>query len=382
MAFKPGNINRMEQLNEEAKPFKGYSSALENFQAGVGQVFDEELSVSSAINDIGSAERADQVKKLTSEGYIPESIIKSFTTKRGHTQKVDYDSIAKYANEYLDLDKEIPTTEQLTKWRDEDLAQRRKYREDIYDRALGGGDVSAFAGSMIGAGLDPVNYIPIGGAAISGAKATSRAMYSLAMAKKGAIGGVVAAAAIEPFIFSWKEEIGVEYTTKDAMFNLAASGIMSGAIAGVAGNLAHRIRSKRQIKVEENRSSLVDELVEKEGIDKDQAEDIAQFIYESQVAPKKDMPAEEFIQKTEDTQDSMNTSTRATDDSKPTIGPEDTEVIDKAFDELDEDFTGKEFELMMDDDGNMMVKSSFAEADIEYQARTDELEEKLGCLLK
>ncbi len=382
MAFRPGNLDRMEQLNAEAKPFKGYSSALENFQAGVGQVFDEELSVSSAINDIGTAERADQIKKLTSEGYIPESVVKSFTRKMGHFQETDYDAVAKYANEYLDLDKEIPTTEQLTKWRDDDLAQRRKYREDIYDRALTGGDVSSFAGSMIGAGLDPVNYIPIGGAAISGAKATSRAMYSLAMAKKGAIGGVIAAAAVEPFIFSWKEEIGVEYTTKDAMFNLAASGIMSGAIAGVAGNFAHRIRSKREVKVEENRSSLVDELIEKEGVDRDQAEDIAQFIYESQVAPKKDMPAEEFVQKTEDTQESMNTSTKASDDSKPTISPEDTEVVDKAFDELDDDFMNQEFEMMMDDDGNMIVKSSFAEADIEMQVKIDELEEKLGCLLK
>ena len=139
---------------------KPESSFGETFNASLGLVFDEEISVSRMLNREGYDERKLTVKRLIDEGKIDAE---PYTSKRG---VFDYSKAA----EALNLP-EVKTDAQLAEERNALLAQRRAYSEDVISRGSG---VAQFLGAATGYISDPISLATIGVAtAASGVKALS-----------------------------------------------------------------------------------------------------------------------------------------------------------------------------------------------------------------
>ena len=242
MGFTFGGESYKSWADSNAESFKGYSSASENFAASVGQVVDEELSISSLLHQTGISERDQKIRDMAAKGEIDKELMDMYTTGNpGRGKKVDYNSIAEYLNWSESVDQHIDTDEELTTARDKELANRRKYRDEVFNTALTGGKVAQFAGSIVASGLDPINIAAMGlTAPVAGVQATSKAMYALSMAGRGAAVNAAVAVPIEPFIHSWKEEIGATYTLEDSLFNIGASGILGGAVSGISAALSRQ----------------------------------------------------------------------------------------------------------------------------------------------
>ena len=369
--FEPDGQDFTEWANENAEEFKGYSSVGENFQASVGQVVDEELSISSLINRIGSDERNEGIRDLAKSGAIGEDVMESFTTRHERMGvKIDYNSLANYANENLDLEDHINNDEELTEQRNADLADRRKYREDIFGRSLTGGKFSQFGGGFIASGLDPIAIVSMGLALpVAGVRQASRAMYTLSMAGRGAAFNMATAVPIEPFIHSWKDEIGAEYTLKDSMFNVGVSGILGGTIVGVGANLGFKYKNKDTF-IGKDRKSLV-QAYKRLGLEDEDAEALGQFTYEANNAPDPDMPAKDFVNRMEDTQERMETNRGQERDNEPQLDPEDDEIIQGMYDEVPDDLM-----MTLDDGTEISIKEHAATS----KAEAEEINKIIGCL--
>lgn len=350
-----------EHASSNLAEFSEYSTASENFAAAIGQIFDEESSISSFLGNSNRRARDEQIRRYIDEGVIDEEVANNFTHYSFGGKRVNYDGIAEYANENLELDTPIKTAEELFNERNEDLASRRKYRERVFDTSLTGGKVNQFAGMLVGASLDPVMVatMPIA-VSTMGARNLSKAMYSLSMAKRTALFGMATAAPIEPFIHSWKEEIGAEYTLADSMFNLGAAGLLSGSIGGAVGYLAHGART---------RLGLIKDL-EDLGLDTESAEIIADQVDELKRQPDQNQPAEEYYNIVEETQERMDTQ-KGTHDKVPDLDTNDQVQMAEMETNIREDLT------FVDTDGNTINYKKYV-SDIDEESKR--VEEILGCL--
>ena len=95
-------------------------------------------------------------------------------------------------------------------------------------------------------------------------------------------------------------------------------------------------------------------------------------MYEANNAPDKDMPADEFVERLESSEENINhESPFINKDTESELGLDNTEAIDDAFEELPEDLYG------IDEDGNM---KSYQEMDDDYILEMEEVEDIIGCL--
>lgn len=393
MGFRLNTGSYSNWADNNARSFSGYSSPEENFAASIGQVVDEELSISNLLWDNNSKERDQQIKNLVEDGQIDESVIKTFTEIAPHFRgrKVNYSAIAEYLNETGSLEEHIDTDEDLENIRNDELASRRSYRNEIFDTSLTGGKVAQFAGGFVAAGLDPVNIATMGLAApIAGARAVSKSMYALSMAGRGAALNVAVSVPIEPFIHSWKEEIGAEYTLTDSLFNIGASGVLGGTVSGIGAAIGRRFTSESILN--KDYDSLITHF-KKAGLDEDDAETMARFVDEANQVPdfsslkegpdfsslrggpdfsslNKNMPAEEFVRRTELTQERMSEGYNK-DDFGSEIDIDDVESLDAMYEELPEDMT-----MTREDGTKVLVK----DLDMDIESELFTLKEKLGCL--
>lgn len=258
MSSSYDDYNRYADLM--AKPFDGFSSVGENFAAGVGEMFDEYSSFSSFINRINYDERNKQLQQLLDSGQIPDLMTAQHERqgRRTNTRRQggkDWNTLAEWANDNLKLPDHIATDKELQEERNHEMAFKRKYREDIFNRATGWGKASALAGNFVAGGLDPVVIAAsVISAPLVGSVAASRGLYALSVAGRSALGGAASQAAIEPFVWSWQEETGGEYTWKDATFNIAAAGVFSGGLSGTAALFGHKGALTRQVVLEDRKN--------------------------------------------------------------------------------------------------------------------------------
>lgn len=196
----------------------------ETFDAAVGGVFDEGLSVSTLLNREGYSQRQAIARQMRADGFD----FKPYTDEWG---VIDYNRLAE------DTDAGIKTDRELFEERNDLLARRRAYSEDVIARGSG---VAQFTGSMTGYMLDPINVatLPIGASASAlRGLSTVAAVRRVAMTE-AAIAGL-SEAAIQPLVFAHKNEIGSPYELDDALraIGTAAMGgaAFGGAVAGVAG---------------------------------------------------------------------------------------------------------------------------------------------------
>jgi len=199
----------------------------EVFQASVGMVIDEELSISSYLNNEMFEERNLKVRKLREEGFD----VDAYTNNQG---KIDFTKLSR------DTGEQIETDEVLTERRNKMLRQRREYAQDVIDRGSG---YAQFFGMATGFMLDPINIatLPLATAGVS-LKSLGVVGSALAVAKREAGVALASELAIQPLVYQHKHDIDSPFQASDALANIAIAATGAAMIGGVAGGLAGYFR--------------------------------------------------------------------------------------------------------------------------------------------
>lgn len=267
----------------------------ENFDIGVGEVFDEEMSTSRWLNNGAYRERNKLINKLHEDGEITPDEWAASRRSHGRGMTMDYDALANiaiskgYNKEFnVNMMNDSDINENIR----EDLKLRRDYREDVRANATAGGDVGYFVGSMAAYPLDPVN-------AVSMFAVPAKAYQGLSILQRigmGAAAGVASEAAIQPFVYEWKEDIGVEYTGRDAMMNIAMAGGFGGTIDGVVAGMGKALKGMTAKKIAEYDDAELPEALK-----------AMEFMTrELKQAPDPKMDAAEYVQTVDDQIRSLN----------------------------------------------------------------------------
>jgi hypothetical protein len=199
----------------------------EVFSASLGQVFDEELSISSALNREGFSERNAKIDALAESGEISD--INRY--RRMEDRQIDYDEAARE----LGRD-DIKTDEQLNLERNETLKARRQYAQDVVSRGTG---MAQFLGAMTGYMLDPINVATVGIAAPAvTAKSASVLGRAMMTSKNAALIGVASEIGIQTLVYQHKQAIDSPYTAGDALANIAFAATGAAALGFVEGGLS------------------------------------------------------------------------------------------------------------------------------------------------
>jgi hypothetical protein len=206
----------------------------EVFAASVGQVFDEELSISGGLNREGWRERT----KITRDILDADSNLnrQDYIDRRG---RFDYNRFAEDSG-----DDRVKTDQQLEVERRELLESRRNYANDVIERGSG---MAQFLGMATGYMLDPINIATMGvGSSVGAAKAATTIGRAMAGAKEAALIGSATELAIQPLVYEHKSDIGSPYSAQDAIEAIAGAAIGGAAIGAFTGGLSGYIRSIRK----------------------------------------------------------------------------------------------------------------------------------------
>jgi hypothetical protein len=369
-SFEPDGGDFMAWANDNAKGVVKEPSILEIIQANITMQIDEHNINSSWLHNrpLKAAER--DVDIALEENGISKDFIDSHIADipgRGYVK--DYEFLTKYVNEKLDPINPIPLRSKLIEERDYDLSLKRKMYNDIMERASGVKALTGgLVGSVIGTAVDPYTIATslVAMPAI-GIRSTSRAMYTASNFVRGTAFNAALAAPVEPFVFAWKEEIGAdEYTLRDSLANVLASGILGGTVSGIGANLGHRFAGKSFLS--RNRNSLV-ESFKKLGLDDADAETLGQYQWEINNAPDRNMAAKEFVERMEETQERMNNEVQS--DEGIVIDSDNEELINKMYNEVEDDF------IITFEDGKEV---SFKEHASTLENDLDEITSVIGCL--
>lgn len=220
------------QENQPSSTFK------ETFDAALGQVIDEEWSISSSLNKEGESQRATLVREKAKAGEID---INQYRSANG---AVDYNRIA----ETLE-DPAIKTNAQLREERNEILAQRRRYAQDVIERGSG---TAQFLGGLNGYVLDPINLATLGIAApVTTVRAGSIVGRAMLTARNTALVEGAAELGIQALVYQHKKDIDSPYSATDALANIgmAATGaaILGGVQGGISGWLEKLIQRSNEL---------------------------------------------------------------------------------------------------------------------------------------
>lgn len=229
----------MNEMNATATPYKEpapESGFRDNFEAGVGQMIDEELSISRLIHTYTpTRERNDKIRAAREIGDISDEVWHKYADDRTfEASPVDWEGLA--IHEGFDTIDDIQKRVEK-----ETLEPRRRYRQDVFSTADTYGKVGQFAGMASAGALDPImapTYL-LGPVGVSRSLSVLNAAGRVA-AREAVIGGA-SQAAVEPFIHSWKEDIGASYTVKDSIANISMTAGASAAIGGVVGAIGQAV---------------------------------------------------------------------------------------------------------------------------------------------
>ena len=206
----------------------------EVFGAAVGQVVDEEMSISAYLNMEEFDDRKQTVKRLADEGLN----INQYTSVTG---VIDYDRIARDTGQ-------VKTDEELFNRRNDLLAQRRQYREDVFERGNG---MAQFFGMATGFMLDPINIatLPIATAGVS-LKALGTLGAAMTVAKREAALAASSELGIQGFVYQHKHDINSPYSAGDAIANIAMAATGAAVLGGITGGLVGYFGKVREAALE------------------------------------------------------------------------------------------------------------------------------------
>lgn len=230
----------------------------DTFDAAVGTIIDENLSVSRLFNQQQFTQRNQNVARLIDEGVIQQS---EYEYGDG---KFDYNklSLALKDTEYADL---VKPDRVLREERNEYLAMKRRYAESVLAEGPG---MAQFLGMGTAYMLDPINIATMG---IGTLPAAAKGLTAMATAKitAGRTAALVAAseAAIQPFVYSYKQDIESPYSARNALTAIATAAAGGAAIGGVTGGIAGFLRRAK--------TSAGEEVAGTPNITRQNAEDLA-----------------------------------------------------------------------------------------------------------
>ena len=213
-------ISRQDEVDRLSKQevgldYKPKSTFGETFDASVGKVFDEELSISTFLNREGWSERKETVEALIDSGLIDKQ---KYTRPGG---RFDYNRAS------IDFD-QIKSDYVLDEERKAELKNRREYGQGVIDNGSG---FAQFLGAGTAFMLDPVSIatmpISYGVGAATGLRAVG-----LAAVKAGAT-EMAAETAIQGFVNIHKDAIESPYSWQDSLANISTAAIAGGLLGGV-----------------------------------------------------------------------------------------------------------------------------------------------------
>jgi len=205
------------------------SGFIENATASMATFVDQDLSVSRWIDPTritnlsgmvngdawGNAftDRNDEILRLKEEGaYTPEEW-RRFSGRFGGT---NWEGLGELARE---KGFDIKTDDQVMEGIRENVRINAEAQERISNRAGLSGKLGEFTGTVWGAGLDPINILAT-------AAIPMKALQGASVLKRAAlVGGASAGAelAIQPFVYNWKNDLGLDYSVTDAAINVGAA---------------------------------------------------------------------------------------------------------------------------------------------------------------
>ncbi|MDG1997042.1 MAG: hypothetical protein P8J14_11145 [Emcibacteraceae bacterium] len=205
----------------------------ETFAAGVGQVFDEELSISSMLNMQGFNQRKAQVKELGNSGAFN---IGEYTSAVGD---VDYSRIQTDFPQF-----NLKSDQTLFDERAELLKGRREYAQDVFDRGNG---MAQFLGMATAYMLDPINIatmpIATAGTTVKGLGTLGRAIQ---IGKNEAGLAIAAELMIQPLVYQHKHDINSPFEFSDALLNIATASAGAFAIGSATGGISGYLKAVRE----------------------------------------------------------------------------------------------------------------------------------------
>lgn len=205
----------------------------EVFAAGVGQVFDEELSISRFLNMEGFNQRKEQVKELGNSGKFN---LNEYTSPVGD---VDYDRLSQDFPEF-----NVKNDRTLFDERSELLRKRREYSKDVFERGSG---MAQFLGMATGYMLDPINIATMPVATMGTAtKSLTTLGRALTVAKNEAGLAIAAELMIQPLVYQHKHDINSPFEFTDALTNIVTAATGAFAIGGVTGGLSGYFKAVRE----------------------------------------------------------------------------------------------------------------------------------------
>jgi len=239
MPFVSGKESR--ELTQGLTPYDSSTAATdfgEVFAASLGQVIDEDLTISHSLNREGWEER----RSLTAEAINTDQVDRhKYMDRRG---KFDYDRLAQEMPELG-----LKSDQVLADERNALLAQRRGYAQDVIERGSG---IAQFLGAANAYMLDPVNIATIGVATASvSAKSLSVLGRALMVGRNEAALNAASELMIQPFVYGHKQEIDSPYAASDAIKNIAfaaAGGAVFGsAVGGISGVIGKSAKASKGI---------------------------------------------------------------------------------------------------------------------------------------
>lgn len=205
----------------------------ETFAASLGQVFDENLSISGMMNREGWGER----KRLIKEQIAADNIKwGDYTDIDGH---FNWNAAAEALN-----DPAIKTDAVLSAERKTLLDSRRRYADDVIER---GGGMAQFLGAANAYALDPVSILTMPLAApVTTAKSLSIVGRALLTARGAAGIEVATELAIQPLVYNHKLDIESPYSVGDAIGAIGMAAVGGAALGGITGGISGYLRSVRE----------------------------------------------------------------------------------------------------------------------------------------
>jgi hypothetical protein len=212
----------------------------ETFRASRDYAVDEMLSISYAFNNQAFFDRQAKIREMRNAGFNFDP----YTNEKG---QLDYDRVAKDTGL-------IRTSGELRTEKNEMLAERRAYAQDVMDRGPG---LATFAGMgtafMFG---DPINVstLPIGFG--TAAKGLSVLGHTLRGARNTAALGVATELAIQPLVYNHKHDINSPYEVQDAINTIAIVGLTAGVLGGAIGGISGYFTRAAEVAAEEAAAAI------------------------------------------------------------------------------------------------------------------------------
>ena len=271
------------------KPETGF---VENWESALNHFFYEETSVGRwAIQD-EYFKRMDTLHKMIESGEIPGYVAEANRNMNPDKAGVfNYDGLAAYARGVLGKE-DIPFDNEIEDRIREDLKVMRGAYNDVTARSSGMGVAGSMLGGMHAVMLDPITWPSM----FIGVGQASAAVTSLGAFARGAAITGLAEGAVEtirqPFIYKWKQDIGVNYSVKEALANIVLTAGGASLLGGLSGVAARRVKMSEL-------GDLLEALLRKKGLPDDQAAKQAKKIVKNMVrdaktTPNPEQPIEEF----------------------------------------------------------------------------------------